>query len=87
MKYVKEIETLGSNAVKKLRITRLKRGQFFMINMNSLPPDHCYLEFPEGNIKLAVYESGSKDFTILRELETEESSDLRKRFNLELIHH
>lgn len=85
MKNIKEIETLGINAVKKLRRSRLTRGDFFMINLNSLPPDHCYLEYPGGLIKLAIYESGAKNFKILRELETEESSDLRKKFNLELI--
>lgn len=82
---VSEIEIRGANAVKKLRQTRLSRGDFFMINSNSLPPDHCYLEYPGGAIKLVVYESGAKNFTIVHELETEESLDLRKRFNLELI--
>ena len=86
MKNIKELETLGTNAVKKLRRTRLSRGDFFMINSNSLPPDHCYLEYPGGTIKLAIYESGAKNFTIVQELETEESSDIRRRFNLELIH-
>jgi hypothetical protein len=85
MKDIKEIETLGFNAVKTLRKSRLSRGNFFMINLNSLPPDHCYLEYPGGTIKLAIYEPGAKNFTILRELEIEESSDLRKKFNLELI--
>ena len=85
MKNIEEIVTLGTNAVKKLRISRLKRGDFFMINVNSLPDDQCYLEFPGGSIKLAIYESGAKNFTIVRELETEESCELRNKFNLELI--
>ncbi len=86
MKKVSEIETRGINAVKKLRMRRLSRGDFFMINSNSLPPNHCYLEYPGGAIKLAIYESAAKDFTIVHELETEESSSLRKKFGLELIH-
>jgi hypothetical protein len=86
MESIKEIEVLGINAVKKLRRSRLSRGEFFMINSNSLPPDRCYLEYPEGSIKVAIYESGAKNFTIVRELETEESSELRKKFDLELIH-
>ena len=85
MESIKEIEILGTNAVKKLRRNRLSRGDFFMINSNSLPSDHCYLEYPGGSIKLAIYESGAKNFTILRELETEESSNLRERFNFEII--
>jgi hypothetical protein len=86
MKNMNEIETLGINAVKKLRKSRLSRGDFFMINSNSLPPDQCYLEYPGGAIKLAMFESGAKNFTIVHELEIEESSNLRKKFNLELIH-
>ncbi len=54
-----------------------------MINSNSLPADRCYLEFPNGIIKLAIYKSGAKDFAILRELETDEASALRRKFGLE----
>ena len=86
MRNIKETEALGIDAVKKLRRNRLKHGDFFMINSNSLPPDHCYLEYPGGSIKLVIYESGAKNFTVLRELETEEISTLREKFNLELIH-
>jgi hypothetical protein len=85
MKNIEELEMLGMNAVKKLRRTRLSRGDFFMINLNSLPDDHCYLEYPGGVIKLAIYESGAKNFTIVCELATEESLELLKKFNLELI--
>ena len=86
MKNIKEIETLGTNAVKRLRRNRLRRGEFFMINSNSLPHDQCYLEYPGGIIKLAIYESGAKNFTIVHELENDERADLLKKFNLELIH-
>lgn len=82
---MKELEILGTNAVKKLRTNRLKRGEFFMINSNSLPPDQCYLEFPGGTIKLAIHKSGAKSFTIVHELENEESAELRKKLDLELI--
>jgi hypothetical protein len=51
-----------------------------MINSNTLPDDHCYREFPGGTIKLAAYQPPAKDFTILRELEEEESRILRKIF-------
>lgn len=83
MKGATEIEIIGSNAVRNLRKNRLAHGQFFMINVNHLPSDHCYLEFPTGSIKLAVVKPGSKDFTIVRELEEEEAGDLRKRFNFD----
>ena len=83
MKSIEDKEILGMNAVKKLRRRRLSRGDFFMINLNSLPSDHCYLEFPDGIIKVAIYEEGAKNFTILRELEDEESVELRKTLNFE----
>jgi hypothetical protein len=57
-----------------------------MINLNSLPADHCYLEFPGGISKLAICEPGAKDFIIVHELDEEESLELRKQFDLELIH-
>jgi len=85
MKGRTEIEIAGINAVKKLRRSKLKGGEFFMINLNSLPDDHCYLEFPDGTIRLAIYELGANDFTIVRELESDESSALRKKFDLEPI--
>lgn len=81
-----EIEALGMKAVRELRRMRLSRGEFFMININSLPSDHCYLEYPDGAIKLAVYEPNAKKFTILLELEAEERSQLREKIGLELIH-
>lgn len=80
-----EIEALGIKAVKELRRKRLKRGDFFMININTLPPDYCYLEYPGGTIKLATYESQAKDFTIVRELEADENFRLRQEIGLELI--
>ena len=85
MKGLTEIEIAGIKAVKKLRRSKLNGGEFFMINLNSLPDDHCYLEFPDGTIRLAIYKSGAKDFTIVRELESDESSELRKKFDLEPI--
>jgi hypothetical protein len=80
-----EIEALGTRAVKELRRSRLSKGEFFMINVNSLPPDHCYLEYPGGTIKLASYESRARKFIILRELEDDESIRLREKVGLDQI--
>jgi hypothetical protein len=82
---VKGVELQGINAVKKLRRDRLSRGDFFMINLNSLPASHCYLEFPQGVAKLVAYESGAKDFTVIRELDTDEYRSLLRKFDLELL--
>ena len=86
MKTVKQTEIAGINAVRKLRQTKLTHGQFFMINSNHLPPDHCYLEYPTGSIKLAVSEPGDTDFRIVRELDEEEARYLRRKFDFELVH-
>ena len=85
METSREFERIGIEAIKKLRRNRLSQGNYFMINLNSLPSDQCYLEYPDGIIKLAVYESDAKHFTIVRELENDESSSLRRKLNLELI--
>lgn len=81
---IKTLELQGTNAVKKLRRDRLSRGDFFMINLNSLPDSHCYLEFPKGVAKLVAYESGARDFTVIRELDKEEYHNLLRKFDFEL---
>jgi hypothetical protein len=85
MKTTKELEQLGNNAVKRLRAKKLREGNPFMINVKTLPSDQAYLEYPDGKIILVTYSSKSRDFIMLRELTTEESSDLRTKLDLELI--
>jgi hypothetical protein len=81
----KDIEGEGNEAVRKLRINRLKHGKSFMINSKDLPDRQCYLEYPGGKIVLVTISESSRDFHILRELSFEESSNLRKRYKLEFI--
>jgi hypothetical protein len=83
MNSVKQLETLGTGAVKKLRKLRLTRGDFFMINVNHLQNDECYLEFPDGIIKLA--RTGVQDFIILRDLDSDETTFLRNKLSLDPI--
>jgi len=61
------------------------RGDFFMINANYLDDNECYLEFPEGIINLVSYHKGAKDFTVIRELDEDECTSLREKFDLEPI--
>jgi hypothetical protein len=75
----------GTAAVKKLRVSKLKQGSPFMINVKSLPASQCYLEFPNGKITLATYSSKNREFVIVRELSGKESADLRMQLGLELI--
>ncbi len=82
---VNELGRVGTEAVKRLRINKLKHGEPFMINSKELPIDQCYLEYPNGKILLATFSSESRDFIILRELTIEESKSLRSRLELDYV--
>jgi hypothetical protein len=84
-KITEELEQLGTDAVRQLRISRLRRGFPFMISSRSLPSDQSYLEYPEGRIILVTYTRNAKDFTELRELSNEEVSRIREQFELDVI--
>lgn len=75
-------EAKATEAVKQLRKRKLLSGHPFMINTHDFGTDHCYLEFPDGSIKLAKIESSAKDYSILRELTPIEAETLRRRFDL-----
>lgn len=82
MKQMLEIQNAGTEAVKKLRLKKLKSGLPFMINSKDLPGNQCYLEFPDGLIKLVVVQKSAKDFTEIRILSFEEVETLRAKYNL-----
>jgi hypothetical protein len=79
---VQKLEQTGSNAVKTLRIDKLRKGMPFMINAKELPGNQCYLEFPDGKILLVTISSAGSDFTVLRELSGIENADIRKKYHL-----
>lgn len=79
------IEQIGNEAVRKLRLRKLRKGHPFMINSKDLPSDQCYLEFPDGNIKLVELNDSAKDFTILRILSAEEEQKIRRKYNFPRI--
>jgi hypothetical protein len=80
-----ELELLATNAVKKLRIKKLREGNPFMINSKTLPSSQAYLEYPNGRVVLVTCSSTLRDFVVLRELSAEESTMLRDKLNLERI--
>ncbi len=82
---MEELEQLGSNAVRQLRINKFKNGNPFMINSKDLPIDQFYLEYPTGKIILASFSSGSHDFITIRELTDHESEALRHKLDLDAI--
>ena len=70
----------GTSAVKKLREQKLKRGFPFMINTKELATNQCYLEYPNGSIKLITTIHSTRDINVLRELTLIEANNLRNRF-------
>lgn len=81
MTALQTIEQIGNEAVKKLRLQKLNNGRPFMINADELPSDHCYLEYPDGTIKLVWLKAGARDFTVIRTLSSKEEQTLRKKYN------
>jgi len=79
---LKSIEKKGTEAVKKLRLRKLSSGHHFMINSKDLMTNQCYLEYPNGVIKLATIRKSARDFDIIRELTTEETQIIRRRYHL-----
>jgi len=55
-------------------------GLPFMINSHLLPSDQCYLEYPDGIIKIVTIDRSINDFKVISELSSEESILLRKKF-------
>ena len=82
MTTLKNIELKGREAVRKLRNRTLQSGQPFMINSRELPEYECYLEYPNGSIKLVTIVKAARDFTVIRELSPQETVNIRARLNL-----
>jgi hypothetical protein len=82
------IRKISSNrngiVVKKLREQKLRAGLPFMINVKELASNQCYLEYPNGSIKLVSIISSSRDINVVSELNTSEANNLRKRLNFSL---
>ncbi len=78
----KKLENAGNQAAKILRRNKLNMGFPFMINSYLLPSDQCYLEYPDGTIKLVTIDSDKSDFKIIAELSSEDGSSIRKMYKL-----
>jgi hypothetical protein len=84
MTEMKIMEENGTRAVRKLRLQKLKNGFPFMINSKELLSNQCYLEYPDGTIKIVALRSASRDFKVIRELSSSEADSLRLKYNLYL---
>jgi hypothetical protein len=76
------IRKTGDEAVKKLRLQKLRSGYPFMINSSELESNHCYLEYPDGTIMLVYLENSARDFKVVRELTPAEEQTVRERYGL-----
>ena len=85
MRDTKYLGWVGTDAVKKLRVAKLRRGHPFMINSRELPSGQCYLEYPGGSIVLATLSKTNQDFDVVRELGASEIISIRKKFGLEEV--
>lgn len=85
MPTVKLASKTGTDAVKELRKQKLKKGLPFMINVKELSSNQCYLEYPDGTIKLITVVPVSNDITVVRELTTFEASVIRDRFHFSSV--
>jgi hypothetical protein len=79
------IEKKGRDAVKELRLQKLRNGYPFMINSNDLEPRQCFFEFPDGTIQLAYLENSAREFTMIRKLSTAEAQGLRAKYGFPLL--
>lgn len=69
----------GTYAVRRLRKEKLKMGLPFMINVKELSSNQCYLEYPNGSIKLVTVLHASREINVIRELSSIEATQLRER--------
>jgi hypothetical protein len=71
--------------VRQLRNQKLHSGHPFMINSKELKTNECYLEYPNGNIKLVSIKDDKQDFFVIRELTNIEANNLRERLKFSKI--
>jgi hypothetical protein len=81
MRY-KELENSGIEAVQMLRKTKLALGFPFMINSYLLPSDQCFLEYPDGSIKIVSISKIENDFKVIEVLDKEKNETIRKKYRL-----
>ncbi|HEV3414759.1 MAG TPA: hypothetical protein VG101_19910 [Puia sp.] len=80
MTALETIGKIGTDAVKELRLQKLRSGYPFMINSNDLESRKFYLEFPDGTIQLACLEKDAKEFVMIQKLSTAEAQALRAKY-------
>lgn len=75
-------ETAAAKAIKQLRKTKLKQGQPFMINTDVLDSSQCYMEYPDGSIKIVEADMRQRDFHVVYELSASDADAVRRKHKL-----
>jgi hypothetical protein len=70
------------NKIKSLRKEKLLQGIPFMINSDDLPSHQCYLEYPDGSIKIAEVNSRDSEFRIIEELDFLNTENIKRKLKL-----
>ena len=78
----KKMEQSAKRRIRQLRRQKLEQGLPFMISSDDLPAEQCYLEFPDGTIKVAEAGSRNSDFKIIEVLDYFNAELLRRKFKL-----
>lgn len=76
---------IGTDAVRQLRENKLRAGLPFMINVDELSADQCYLEMPNGEIQLVELNARNNDFSIVRTLSLKEANVIREQLHLQVV--
>lgn len=77
-----ELTRKANLAVKQLRFQRLSNGLPFMINIKELQDDTCFLEYPNGQIKLVRQNRAKTEFIEIKTLNAEAARQIRIRYQL-----
>jgi hypothetical protein len=82
MKKVDKLQKAANETIKLLRKQKHNQGLPFMINSNKLKAHQCFLEFPDGIIKIVEVDKSKIDFKVVYELDKQESNNLRRELGL-----
>ncbi len=78
----KEMEQSARRKIRLLRKNKLKLGLPFMIGFDDLPQGQCYLEFPDGSIKIAEAAPCGNVFKIIGGLDPFNAEIFKRKLKL-----
>ena len=82
MKKLEKLQKRANKAIRLLRRQKHRKELPFMINSDMLETEQCFLEFPDGIIKIVEADKVRIDFKVVFEFSRKDSNALKKRFGL-----